>query len=197
MPPQVERYPGFQTVEEKVQAIASVLFLLEEYFGMLSMGRIGSCIRYPRILAYSPPARANSEEGWVVRKRQMERAFRLDRVADALEYLYEVSPVRAQAVRCRYIDLPPSIFVDPQNGPRWALEGLFIMARSKPLKNVDIPKFGISPLRLRSLDKQRKVLEYRQDSWSYNRIARTLHMSKRDVMAICKKYLEEQCPTTV
>lgn len=186
--------PITQTVAEKAAAIGSVLFLLEDHFRLLRMGRVGSCIHYPRIIYGCPPPRnPYAEESWVVYQAKLARMYRLGAVRRALNKLEEQYPHLAQAVKARYVEVPPLDFIDPDNGPRWALEGLLFMARDIP---GDVPHHGqrLLPPAPQSDSRTLQVLDLRDRGFSYKRIAHRMHMSERDIREILRRR-ETPCDT--
>jgi hypothetical protein len=127
-----------QTRDEKAQAIASVLWLIEDHHRMIAMGRTTGRAQWISALdgEESPPATPNlchlgetskdgtvldcgvctqterggcQDEAWYVRQRKMSAAYNLWAVSLSLQRLWREHPGWAQALESLYVNLPPKV----------------------------------------------------------------------------------------
>ena len=162
-----------QTLAEKCEAIKSVLFLLEDHFRMLDMGKIGSTLDYPRdsiLAACAAPRCSEDEERWLLYQRQVSKRYRLYAVGWALARLRLHHPDQARAVQARYIFIPPLDWLDRGTQAELSERGIEFMARDIP---DDVPRL-------------------RMTGHTYAQIAKRLRCSKSTVRDICHAHLGRQ-----
>ena len=130
-----------QTITEKAQAIASVLWLMEDHYRMIKAGRVGSCTRYERppdgTEQWRPPIIEEFEDwpvehviAWVMAQRKISARYRLWAIGMALCRVHARSPKHSLAVRAFYVEIPPAVWIG--NVEDMALEGLEFMASDVP-----------------------------------------------------------------
>lgn len=190
-----------QTLAEKCEAIKSVLFLLEDHFRMLDMGKIGSTLDYPRdniLASCAAPRCSEDEERWLLYQRQVSKRYRLYAVGWALARLRLHHPDQARAVQARYIFIPPLDWLDRSTQPELSEQGIEFMARDIP---DDVPTYtpwhGVAEgERLVAGDRESEVLRLRMTGHTYAQIAKRLRCSKSTVRDICHAHLGRQRRTT-
>ena len=135
--------------KHKMDAIASVLWLMEDHYRMIKAGRLGSCIRYERppdgTEQWRPPIIEEFEDwpvehviAWVMRQKKVSRRYRLWPVGLALQRLERERPEQAVAVKVRYVEIPPPNWYEPSTLEERAREGLLFMAEDVP---GDVPEW--------------------------------------------------------
>lgn len=143
-----------QNLAAKVAAIATVLFLLEDHHRMIAMGRTvpraqwvssgaPDAYRPPSVIPPDPHDPAYPDEAFIVRQRQVSRAYRLWSISLALQSLWCEHPKQAQAVECRYINIPPTGWVEPDTQVEFAAAGLRFIASRVP---GDVPVYQPAPV---------------------------------------------------
>lgn len=176
-----------QTLEEKIRAIASVLWLLEDHYRMIDIGRVGACIQYERLPdghPWSPPRpewcdgwNPEAVMDWILRARAVSKRYRLWPVQLALEKLRRHKPRQAAAVLARYTELPPPNWYEPDKIGALSRAGLEFMARDIP---GDMPEYGLPrpPSRFEIIE---GMLER---GCSHRYIAREVGCSYRDISGV-------------
>ena len=130
-----------QTLTEKAAAIASVLWLMEQHYAMVTAGRVGSCIHYERTPdgteQWRPPIVEEFEDwpvnriiAWVQAQRKVSARYRLWAIGMALCRVHARSPQHSLAVRAFYVEIPPVVWLD--NVEQLAREGLEFIAEDVP-----------------------------------------------------------------
>jgi len=130
-----------QTLEDKAQAIASVLWLMEDHFRMVKAGRVGSCIRYERkpdgLERWRPPVLEEFEDWpveeisrWIGVQKRVSAKYRLWPIGLALCKLHARNGGISAAVRAYYVEIPPVNWYAEME--ERAGEGLRFMAADVP-----------------------------------------------------------------
>lgn len=136
-----------QSLEEKAAAIGSVLWLLEDHYRMVTMGRIGSCIQYVREgepPVWKPPVVEEHDDWpvnaicqWIGYQRKVSKQYRLWPLGIALQKLEAAHPPMAAAVKARWVEIPPPNWY--QDMETLAHDGLIFIAKDIP---GDMPEWG-------------------------------------------------------
>jgi hypothetical protein len=187
-----------QTPDEKADAIRSVLWLLEDHYRMVKMGRIGSCIRYERIPdgteRWHPPIIEEFEDWpierlcrWLARQRQVSKRYRLWAVGLALQKLENISPAQAAAVKAQYVEIPPPNWYEGIE--RRAGDGIAFMVEDIP---GDVPEWGGS----RPKSRMEQIADALEEGLSVRMIAKRVGCSEVYVKKT-KRTLRERSERTL
>lgn len=181
------------TLEDKMDAVASVLFLLPEHYTMLRLGRSGALeyvneLEQGEFAAWRPPM-PEEFEGWPVERvrawlgyqRGLSRRYRLYAVGLALDKLRRVHPEQAMAVAMEYIEDGECTWYEPERVMERARAGLAFIAADVP---GDVPGFEERPMSTTERDKAIRSLA--AEGMSGRAIAREMGCSRVTVGAVLR-----------
>ncbi len=187
-----------QTQADKIAAIRSVLFLLEDHLRLIES--VGSSLRGISPTSPTMPCE-HDDEYWLVYQRNIRRRYRLGAVERALHRLEEHDSAQAQAVIACYVCIPPIDWWEPHRAEGLAEEGLAFMADCIP---GPMPTYvpwhdradRAAGERLTPVEREAEVLRLRMSGHSFASIARKVRCSKSVVRDICHAHIGRQRRTT-
>lgn len=188
-----------QTLEEKMEAIASVMFLLPDHYTAIRIGRHG--LHFVNELEQSDtpagwkPRVPEEFEGWPIEEvkawfsyqRRLSHKYRLWPVGLALQKLEQAHPEQAAAVKVQCCEIPPPNWFEPDRVDERCREGLLFMARDIP---GDVPWFQEAVVRvapkLHQVARDRRIVEMHQEGIGKKKIAAELRCSLITVKAVLR-----------